>query len=130
MLKPGAMEKITYASLGNLGEDFHRAFDAALIHERKKLGDTHPMFINGKPVKAGKTFIDFNPAHRDAMMGKFQSGSREHVRKAVTAARNAAPFIVAARGWAPPMPPRPPVTTSLPARSPPKWRAPAAAKVS
>jgi len=86
------MEKITYASLGNLGEDFHRAFDAALVHERKKLGDAHPMFINGKPVKAGKTFIDFNPAHRDSVIGKFQSGSREHVRKAITAAKNASPF--------------------------------------
>lgn len=86
------MDKITYASLGNLGEDFHRAFDAALMHERKKLGGAHPLFINGKPVKAGKTFIDSNPAHRDSVIGKFQSGSREHVRKAVTAARNAAPF--------------------------------------
>ena len=48
------MDKITYASLGNLGEDFHRAFDAALVHERKKLGAVHPMFIGGKPVKAKK----------------------------------------------------------------------------
>jgi 1-pyrroline-5-carboxylate dehydrogenase len=86
------MEKITYASLGNLGEDFHQSFEAALVHERKKFGDAHPMFINGKPVKAGKTFIDFNPAHRGVIIGKFQSGSRDHVRKAVAAAKNAAPF--------------------------------------
>jgi 1-pyrroline-5-carboxylate dehydrogenase len=86
------MEKITYASLGNLGEDFHRSFDAALVHERKKFGEAHPMFINGKPVKAGKSFIDFNPAHRNIVLGKFQSGSREHVRKAIAAAKNAAPF--------------------------------------
>ena len=86
------MEKITYASLGNLGEDFHRSFDAALVHERKKLGDTHPLFINGKPVKAGKTFIDTNPANRDLLLGKFQCGSREHVRKAIAAAKNASTF--------------------------------------
>jgi 1-pyrroline-5-carboxylate dehydrogenase len=86
------MEKITYASLGNLGEDFHRSFEAAVIHERKKLGEAHPMFIHGKPIKAAKTFSDFNPAHRDTIIGKFQSGGREHVRKAIAAAKNAAPF--------------------------------------
>src|SRR5437868_4100743 len=36
--------------------------------------------------------------------------------------RNAAPFMVAARGWAPPMPPRPAVTTNRPATLPPKCR--------
>ena len=37
--------------------------------------------------------------------------------------RNTPPFMVAASGWAPPMPPRPPETTSRPARLPPKcWR--------
>lgn len=86
------MEKITYASLGNLGEDFHRSFDAAVIHERKKLGESHPMFINGKAVKAAKTFTTYNPAHRDTVIGKFQSGGREQVRKAIAAARKAAPF--------------------------------------
>ena len=58
------MEKITYAALGNLGEDFHQSFEAAVIHERKKLGAAHPMFIYGKPVKAAKTFSNFNPAHQ------------------------------------------------------------------
>jgi len=86
------MEKITYASLGNLGEEFHRLFDAAVIHERRKLGDTHPMFINGKPVKAAKTFTTVNPAHREVVIGKFQGGGRDHVRKAVAAAKKAAPF--------------------------------------
>ncbi len=86
------MEKITYASLGNLGEDFHRSFEAALVHERKKLGDAHPLFINGKPIKASKSFLDMDPAQHDVMLGKFQCGSREHVRKAVAAARNALSF--------------------------------------
>ena len=39
-------------------------------------------------------------------------------------------FIVAANGCAPPIPPIPPETTSLPLRSPPKWRSAIAAKVS
>lgn len=86
------MEKITYASLATLGEDFHRAFEAALVHERKKLGDAHPMFIHGKPVKTAKTFDDVNPAVPSMVLGRFQSGSREHVKKAVASAKLALPF--------------------------------------
>ena len=86
------MEKITYASLGDLGEEFHRSFEDAVVRERKKFGETYPIFINGKAVKTAKCFIDFNPAHRAIILGKFQSGSREHVRKAIAAAKTAAPF--------------------------------------
>jgi 1-pyrroline-5-carboxylate dehydrogenase len=86
------MEKITYASLATLGEDFHRSFEAALVHERKKLGDVHPMFIHGKAVKAAKTFTDVDPAAPSIALGKFQAGGREHVKKAVAAAKLAAPF--------------------------------------
>ena len=39
------MDKITYASLGSLGEDFHRTFDAALKQARERLGRAHPMYI-------------------------------------------------------------------------------------
>src|SRR5436190_19000291 len=83
------MEKITYAALGNLGEDFHQSFEAAVIHERKKLGAAHPMFINGKPDKSAKTFSNSNPAHQSLTNGKVQSGVREHVRKAIASAKNA-----------------------------------------
>lgn len=86
------MEKITYTSLASLGEEFDRAFDAALVHERKKLDRTHPMFIHGKAVKAAKAFTDINPARRDVVIGRFQSGGREHARKAIAAARGAQPF--------------------------------------
>lgn len=93
------MEKVTYASLGSLGEDFHRSFESALIHERKKLGDTHGMFIAGKAVKGTGTFDDTNPAHPDVVLGRFQAGSAEHARKAVIAARKASSFWVEL-GWA------------------------------
>ena len=57
------MEKITYASLGSLGEDFHQAFDAALKQVRARLGAAHPMFIEGKAIKAkAGTFTDSAPA--------------------------------------------------------------------
>src|SRR5256886_15195920 len=86
------MDKITYASLGSLGEEFHQAFDAALKQVRGKLGDTHPMFIAGKPKQAKDgTFADAAPADARTLLGNFQRGNRDETRKAIAAARAAFP---------------------------------------
>ena len=82
------MQKITYASLGSLGEDFHQAFDAAHQRLRARLGASHPMFIEGKAIKAkAGTFTDTAPADTRVLLGKFQLGSREDTRKAVASAK-------------------------------------------
>src|SRR6266545_6047720 len=82
------MQKITYASLGSLGEDFHVAFDGALKQLRTRLGTTHPMFIEGKAIKAkAGTFTDAAPGDTGVMLGKFQLGSREDTCKAVASAK-------------------------------------------
>src|SRR5947199_469938 len=86
------MDKITYASLGSLGEEFHRAFDAALKQVRGKLGGTHPMFIAGKPKQAKDgTFADAAPADTRTLLGNFQRGNRDETRKAIAAATAASP---------------------------------------
>src|SRR5204863_373073 len=88
------MQKITYASLGSLGEEFHQAFDEALKQVRVKLGSTHAMFIEGKAKKSRVgTFNDIAPADTREVLGRFQRGSRLDVRKAVAAARAVYP------GW-------------------------------
>ncbi len=82
------MEKSTYASLGSLGEEFHQTFDAALKEVRGRLGATHPLFIEGKAVKAkAGTFTDTAPADTRMVLGKFQLGGREETRKSVTSAK-------------------------------------------
>src|SRR4051812_3660938 len=84
------MEKITYASLDNLGENFHRAFEGALSHQQKRFGQAHPMFINGHSVNSSSGhFPDVAPSDTRLILGKFQSGNREDARKAITAAKNA-----------------------------------------
>jgi 1-pyrroline-5-carboxylate dehydrogenase len=84
------MEKITYASLASLGDDFHRAFDAAIGHVREQLGQTHPMYINGKAVRAeAGTFNDTSPADTRILLGKFQKGSRADTQAAIAAAKSA-----------------------------------------
>ena len=87
------MEKITYASLASLGEDFHQTFDAAIGHVREELGATHPIFIGGKTKKAKDgVFTDTSPADTRVVLGKFQRGNRADAQKAIAAARAAYPL--------------------------------------
>src|SRR5262245_12683718 len=86
------MEKITYASLASPGDDFHKAFDAGLAHERKRLGLPHPSVIGGRKVTSSGKFTVLCPADQRVSLGKFQKGTREHVAKAVEAARKAGPL--------------------------------------
>lgn len=84
------MEKITYASLASLGDDFHRAYDAALTYEQKKLGRSHPLYIRGQKKKArAGTFTDTSPADTRMVLGEFQNAGREETRLAIEAAKSA-----------------------------------------
>ena len=88
------MQKITYATLANLGDDFHQTFDAAIGHVREALGETHPLFINGKAKKASAgTFADSSPIDTRIVLGKFQKGGRADAQKAIQSAKTAFP------GW-------------------------------
>jgi 1-pyrroline-5-carboxylate dehydrogenase len=88
------MDKITYASLGALGEDFHQSFDTALSEVRQKCGRTHPLFIAGKSKRASAgTFPDRSPTDTRLVLGHFQRGNRADARKAIAAAHAAYP------GW-------------------------------
>src|SRR5882672_5575690 len=93
------MEKVTYASLGSLGEDFHRSFDAALAYEQKKLGRSHPLYIRGQKKKArAGTFTDSSPADTRVLLGEFQNAGPEETRHAIEAARAAIPDWIEL-GW-------------------------------
>ena len=86
------MEKITYASLGSLGDEFHRAFDAAAARVRTRLGQTYPMYVAGRTRKSSRgTFADINPADRRIVLGRFQNGGIADERAAIVAARAAYP---------------------------------------
>jgi 1-pyrroline-5-carboxylate dehydrogenase len=86
------MEKITYASLGSLGEDFHHDFDAALEQLHGRLGRTHPLFIGGRKQSVdGGVFSDTSPADARVVLGKFQRAGRKETAKAVSAAHKAFP---------------------------------------
>jgi len=84
--------KITYATMsGDQLETLHAALDEAIASAKGELGRTYPLYIDGKPVEAGKTFDDTSPIDTRWIVGHFQSGGREHVRNAIAAARKAYP---------------------------------------
>jgi len=66
---------------------FDRHFDDAVKKLRKDLGRTHPLVIDGKDVKAKKSFETFSPADRKLLIGKWAAGTVTDARKAIAAAK-------------------------------------------
>jgi len=82
--------KITYATMSaEQMEDLHRDFDQAIATVRNGFGQTHPMFVNGRPVTVADQFDDRSPIDTRVLLGQFQKGTRDNVRQAVAAARTA-----------------------------------------
>src|SRR5260221_12038632 len=91
--------KITYATLGGEQlDDLHRALDKAIANAPETFGREYLLRIDGQPVRAERQFEDRSPIDTSVLLGKFQEGTREHVRSAIAAARAAYPAW-AARTW-------------------------------
>jgi 1-pyrroline-5-carboxylate dehydrogenase len=85
-----APPKITYATMSaDQMEDLHRELDAAIDRVTSLFGKTHPMFIDGREVLGAGQFDETSPIDTRILLGRFQKGTREHVKSAVTAARAA-----------------------------------------
>jgi 1-pyrroline-5-carboxylate dehydrogenase len=85
------VEKITYASLGSLGDDFHEQFDAALERVRTQLGKAQTFDVGGKPLKARPTFNDVSPSDNRVVLGTFQTATRADTQKIIQTAKDAFP---------------------------------------
>ncbi len=91
--------KITYATMSaDQMEDLHRAIDEESSTIRSRFGASHPMLIGGRAVTAADEFDDRSPIDTRVLLGRFQKGTRDHVRDAIAAARAAFPAW-SARGW-------------------------------
>jgi 1-pyrroline-5-carboxylate dehydrogenase len=79
--------KVTYATLSMPGEDLHTRYEAALERVQARLGQTHPMYIDGQPVTAAETFAIQGPIDTRCLLGHFQEGTAQHAHDALSAAR-------------------------------------------
>ncbi len=86
------MEKITYASLASLGEDFHSAFDAAASDLKTTFGKRHGLLVNGKWKKTKQTFRNENPNNTRVVLGNFAAGTETDAMEAIGAAKKAFPL--------------------------------------
>ena len=84
--------KITYATLGgDTLEELHRELDAAIAAAPQTFDREHLLYIDGKHLKSDEQFEDLSPIDAGIVLGRFQKGTREHVKTAVSAARAAYP---------------------------------------
>ena len=81
--------KITYATLSADNEELQSSFDAALVRARAQLGRTYPMLIGSEERIGGKTFEDRSPIDSDIVVARFPVGTRQDVKDAIAAAREA-----------------------------------------
>jgi 1-pyrroline-5-carboxylate dehydrogenase len=83
--------KITYATLSADNEELQASFDAAVERARASLGQTYPMLIGSEERIGEKTFDDRSPIDTDIVVARFPVGTRQDVRDAIAAAREAYP---------------------------------------
>jgi 1-pyrroline-5-carboxylate dehydrogenase len=84
--------KITYATLRNDNEELHALYEQGVQASRAGLGAHHQNYINGRWVDGSAgTFEARSPIDRELVVGTFAKGDREDTRKAIAAARAAAP---------------------------------------
>jgi 1-pyrroline-5-carboxylate dehydrogenase len=89
--KSGKVPRITYATLKITAED-DRAYDSAVEAIRGKLGTRFAMFINGeKWASTGEDTAHPSPVDVSATVSYFPKGTRDDVKSAIDAARDAYP---------------------------------------
>ena len=83
--------RLTYSTMFDPPAQMHERFEAELARLRPRLGQDHPMFVDGKARHATSTFEVRSPIDTDVLLGRFQSGAAVDVDAAIAAARRAFP---------------------------------------
>lgn len=82
-------KKVTYVTL-LADPTIHPKYEEALRQVEKDFGKHHPMYVNGKEVRAGEgEFEHRSPVDNNVVIGYFQKGTGLHIKKAIAAANDA-----------------------------------------
>jgi len=77
------------AVASNTTDEFHAAFDKAVVDTKKEIGQECPIIINGKEIHSENRFIARSPADRNIKVAEFPKATEEDVLNAIASARNA-----------------------------------------
>ena len=80
------MGKITYATMSADDPALHRAYEEGLAAATSRIGQTHPLLINGEKRYTGETFTERSPIDSDLVVGIYSQASDDDVDEAVAAA--------------------------------------------
>src|ERR687886_96409 len=69
-------------------EAFHDKYEKAIESVKSQFGRKYTMIIDGKKVKASKTFVHTSPIDTRIILGYFPCGTAKHVRTAIKSARS------------------------------------------
>lgn len=83
--------RLTYATMFNPPEEMHTKYEKALEVVKANLGRDYGMIINNQDRFSAETFEDRSPINTDWVLAKFQKGTAQDVKDAVSAAEAAAP---------------------------------------
>ena len=83
--------KLTYATMFNPPEELHTHFAEAMEALIGKLGQDHPMFINGEERFTEDKYQEFSPINTDLHLATFQKGGVTDAQDAIAVARAAFP---------------------------------------
>jgi 1-pyrroline-5-carboxylate dehydrogenase len=83
--------RLTYATMFDPPEAMHERFESALGRVESTLGGHHALYIDGADVPAATTAPRPSPIDVDRNLGQFAIAGRDHVERAMAAARAAYP---------------------------------------
>jgi 1-pyrroline-5-carboxylate dehydrogenase len=82
--------RITYATMSADNDELHEAYEKGIEVARSWLGQTHPLYVNGE-ARQGSGSREARSPIDGTVIGSFAEGTREDVRDAVAAAKEAFP---------------------------------------
>ncbi len=83
--------RLTYSTMFNPPEEFHKGFDKAVAKLKENLGKEYGMIIDGKDVFADDRYEDHSPINTDWVLAVMQKGNATQANMAIEAARKAFP---------------------------------------
>ena len=81
------MGKITYTTMSADDPVLHQAYEEGLAAATSRIGQTHPLLINGEKRFTEETYVERSPIDSELVVGRYSQASDDDVDDAVAAAR-------------------------------------------